>query len=283
MSEMITYTYTVLRYVHDITTGEFLNVGVALYAPQVPYTSAICRRTYGRLSKVFPSINADHFKSLMRHIEDRFDDLGGKLPLDPQANTVKDLAHRILPVDESALQWSPMGSGRTADPAKTLESLFNRMVMRYEDKAVRVRRTEADIWRHFKRTLETRQILQHFEPRKIAVQDDEIEFQHTWENGLLHCLEPVSFDLNSPDSIKDKAHRWLGHVASISRTTTEFKLYFMVGEPQDEGLAPAFDKALSILRKIPVETLIFREGQAEQMSELLEKQVAEHSLSSRRV
>ena len=29
-----TFTYTVLRYVHDIATGEFVNMGVALDAPE---------------------------------------------------------------------------------------------------------------------------------------------------------------------------------------------------------------------------------------------------------
>lgn len=282
MSQLITYSYTILRYVHDTTTGEFVNVGVALYAPQARYASALCRSTYGRLNKVFPGINAEHFKSLMRHIQARFEEmgeqLGSQLPLEP-ASTVEDLARRILPVDDSALQWGPMGVGRTADPARTLESLFERMVMRYEDKAVRERRTEDDVWRHFKRTLETRQLLQYFEPRKIAVQDDEIEFQYTWQNGVLHCLEPVSFDLSSPDGIKDKAHRWLGRITSIAKTPDKFRLYFMVGQPQDEELATAFDSALSILGKMPVETAIFREQQGEELSELLAKEVAAHHSS----
>jgi hypothetical protein len=48
-----TFTYTVLRYVHDIATGEFVNMGVALYAPEAKYVSAICNPRYGRLSKLF--------------------------------------------------------------------------------------------------------------------------------------------------------------------------------------------------------------------------------------
>ena len=35
MKNQISYTYAVLRYVHDVTSGEFVNVGVALYAPQI--------------------------------------------------------------------------------------------------------------------------------------------------------------------------------------------------------------------------------------------------------
>jgi hypothetical protein len=48
-----TFTYTILRYVHDIATGEFVNMGVALYAPEAKYVSAICNSRYGRLSKLF--------------------------------------------------------------------------------------------------------------------------------------------------------------------------------------------------------------------------------------
>ena len=51
------YMYTVLRYVHDTTTGEFVNVGVAICAPKVRYASARCRSTYGRLAKVFPGMD----------------------------------------------------------------------------------------------------------------------------------------------------------------------------------------------------------------------------------
>jgi len=279
MSKLISYTYTVLRYVHDTTSGEFVNVGVALYAPEARYASAVCRSTYGRLNKVFPGINADHFKSLMRHVQARFEELGEQLatelPLEP-VKTVEELARRILPADDSALQWAPMGSGRTSDPANELERLFDRMVMSYEDKAGRERRTEDDVWRHFKRTLEARQLLHYFEPRKITVPDDEIAFEHTWRNGLLHCLEPLSFDLSSADSIKDKDHRWLGRITSIANAEEKFRLYLLVGQPQDEELSAAFDSALSILGKIPVEKVIVREEQGDELSERIAKEVTEH-------
>lgn len=33
MKTQYPYTYSVLRYVHDVTSGEFVNVGVVLYSP----------------------------------------------------------------------------------------------------------------------------------------------------------------------------------------------------------------------------------------------------------
>ena len=59
-----TFTYTVLRYVHDIATGEFVNMGVALCAPEAKYVSAICNSWYGRLSKIFFEVNGDNLRSL---------------------------------------------------------------------------------------------------------------------------------------------------------------------------------------------------------------------------
>jgi hypothetical protein len=108
------------------------------------------------------------------------------------------------------------------------------------------------------------------------VQDDEIEFQHSWKNGKWHCLEPVSFDLAAPDSIRDKAHRWLGQLASVQGATDPFKVYLLVGAPQQENLQPAFQSAMSILRKIPGEKEIVLEQDAPGLAARIAGEVAEH-------
>jgi hypothetical protein len=283
MKNQYSYTYSVLRYVHDVTSGEFVNVGVALYAPQARYLSATCRPTLGRLSKVFPGVNAAHFKALMRHIQNTFEERGERLSSELEFTShsgVLEIAQSVLPKDDSSLQWSPSGSGRTDDPAQALEKLFNRMVMRYEDKQIPHGRTDDDVWRHFKRDLEGQRILQHFQPKMISVQDDEIEFQHSWKNGKWHCLEPISFDLAAADSIRDKAHRWLGQMASIQGAADPFKLYLLVGAPQQGNLQPAFQSAMSILRKIPGDKEIVLERDALGLADRIAGEVAEHERSN---
>ncbi len=279
MKEKISYSYTVLRYVHDTTTGEFLNVGVVLSAPEARYASAMCRQTYGRLSKTFPGVSGDHFRSLMKYIQARIEELGdrfnGELPLS-DAKTALDFAQSILPKDDSSLQWSPLGSGLTNDPSRTLEQLFDRLVSRYDEKSPREGRNDQDVWRSFKRSLEERQVLHHFQPKKIAVQDDEIEFEYAWKNGVWHCLEPLSFDLAEADSLKDKAHRWLGQMTSVQATEAHFKLYFLIGQPSQDELRPAFDNAMSILRKIPGDKQIFFEQDAAKLAEVIASEVVTH-------
>ena len=112
-----TFTYTVLRYVHDIATGEFVNMGVALYAPEAKYISAVCTPRYGRLSKMFLEVNGEHLKSITRFIQARFEEHGTKfkteLPLGGVPKSIMDIAHSILPRDDSSLQWSePNGGNR---------------------------------------------------------------------------------------------------------------------------------------------------------------------------
>lgn len=277
------YTYTVLRYVHDITTGEFANVGVVLVAPKAKYASAICRHTYGRLTKMFPGMTGDSFRSMMGFLQARFEELGNQLsselPLDVPENALQ-LAQSILTRDDSSLQWSPMGSGLTENPSRTLEDLFNRMVMRYEDRSEAPRRSDDEVWRNFKRPLEQRQVLKYLTPKSISVQDDEVEFKYAWKNGLWHCLQPISFDMRSADSIRDKAHRCLGQMTSVQNTNEPFKVYLLVGDPQQPDLRRAADKAVSILEKLPVEKEIVREDEADQFSRTFADEIERHESGS---
>jgi hypothetical protein len=274
------YTYTVLRYVHDTATGEFVNVGVALYARDVRYASAQCRATIGRLSKTFPGMDGEAFKNLMRFIQSRLEEMGDKigneLPLEGLPESVMQIAHGVLPADDSSLQWSSAGGGLTDDPSQTLEDLFDRLVTRYDERQQQERRSDEEVWRKYKRTLETRHVLGHLQSKTISVQDDEVEFRYAWRNGLWHCLEPVSFDLSSSDSIRDKAHRWLGQMSSVKDSQEKFKIYLLLGEPQADVLRPAFDRAVSILGKLPVEKEIVLEEDAAVFSDRFAQEIEAH-------
>jgi Protein of unknown function (DUF3037) len=280
MSASIPYSYTVLRYVHDTVTGEFVNVGVALHAPEAGYLSALCRTTYRRVSAVFPGLKGEHFRAVMRHVQASFEQMGERSAAGSPGNgspSLLDIARGVLPADDSSFQWGPVGVGLAADPSQKLEALFNRMVLRYDDQApARVRRTDEDVWRNFKRDLEQRRLLRFFEPKTISVQDDEVRFEHSWKNGVWHCVEPVSFDMAAAETIKDKAHKLLGQITSVHGATDQIRLYMLVARPDDETLMPAFESALSILHKMPCDKEIVQEDQHAALADRLALEVEAH-------
>ena len=274
------YTYTVLRYVHDIGTGEFANIGVVLVSPSARFVDAILRPTHGRLSKMFPGMDGDHFRRVVKHLQARFDEISTRvheeMDLGEMPDSALELAHRVIAADDSAFQWSPMGSGLSADPSATLETIYQRMVECYSEKTKVESRSDEVVWRTFKKGFEEKKVLSRLHPKTIAVADDEVAFSHAWKNHQWHCLETVSFDLMQPQSIKDKAYSWLGRMTNIQSAQEKFRLYYLVGEPHHESSQRAFEQALNVLHKTPVPHEIVREHEAASFAEDMAAQIAAH-------
>lgn len=60
------YSYVNLRYVHDVVTVEFANVGVVLCAPERRLLTARFTTSHERLSAMFIKIDHPHFRALLR-------------------------------------------------------------------------------------------------------------------------------------------------------------------------------------------------------------------------
>lgn len=276
----IPYTFTVLRYVHDILAGEFVNVGVVLYAPKAKYLNALCTSRYGRISKVFPDVNGEHFRRVVRYIQNKLEEEGeellNKLQFDAAPNGVKEFVTRILPVDDTSLQFSPEGYGLTENPAKTLEQLYTRYVEKYYEKTERQSRTDEDVWKVYKKSLEGKRVLTHLKPHQIIGKNYDYDFKHSWKNEKLHANEPISFDLIDPNEILDKAHKWLGRIESLVEGGEQFKLTVLLGSPRDERVKSDYIKAQNILNKMPCEREFIKEEEADVYAENLRQEIEAH-------
>lgn len=278
MTDKKPYTYTVLRYVHDVATAEFVNVGVVIHCPKQRYLGAKLRRTHGRLSDVFPDLDPAAFRSAMSAIDRALRAAGEAYKKDDllrwDANAAS-LARSVLPADDSSLQWSPVGSGLTSNAELQLEHLFVRLVGRY-DATQEHRRTDADVWRPIRERLDQANLTSKLTEKVIRSTADTLEFKHTRKNGVWHCYEALSFDLANADGIKNKARRWTGHLVSVSDATDIFKPYFIVGAPTDLNLQSAYQEALAILKKSPVEIEIFAESDVDTLVARIEAEIAAH-------
>jgi hypothetical protein len=275
------YTFSVLKYVHDPVTLEFANIGVALYAPEAKYLSALCTPHYGRLSKMFARVDGEHFRQLTRYLQDQIDVLGQRLltelPFDGPARDIQLLLAKVLPRDDSAIQFSPAGAGLTSDPERTLNELYERFVERYAAPAEYPSRNDEEVWRVFKKPLEERHVIRCLKAKRIVAPNYDYEFKTARKNEIWHAYEPVSFDLVEASSILDKANTWLGRIGSLIDSRDKFKPYFLLGSPREEKLRTPFVKAQNILHKMPCDHEFVQENEAEDFAEELKKEVEEQN------
>jgi hypothetical protein len=121
-----TYDYAIIRVVPRVERGEAMNAGVILSCPALEFLEARIELDAARLAALDPAADVDaaraHLESLPRICR------GG-----PEAGPVGALPQRarfhwLVSPRSTVLQVSPVHTGRTADPASTLERLLDTMV-----------------------------------------------------------------------------------------------------------------------------------------------------------
>lgn len=271
------YSTIILRYVHDVVTGEFANIGVVLYAPDRRFLEARFTTSYERLNAIFLKIDHLHFRALMRYLANRFEELGAEIRDDlhvPPVTALSEIVKKVLPPDDSSLQWSQQGGGITEDPARVLGESYKRLVERFVAGATQVSRNDEEIAKPFKAKLG--RMVEKFSEKTIETKDYQCDFQFAWKNHLWHLYEPVSFDLVDPNSIREKANRWLGRGVALHDAREEFKIHFLLGEPRQEETRKAFENALHLLQKIPGQKQLVRESELEPFAEHVAEEIVSH-------
>lgn len=275
-----TYSTITLRYLHDVVTGEFANIGVVLYSPDQRYLEARFTTSYERLNAIFLKIDHLHYRALMRYMANRFDEIAADIRDGlhvPPVTGLTEIVRQVLPPDDSSLQWSEPGGGFTEDPAATMDDLFKRLVERYIAGAEQVSRTDEEIGKPFKAKLG--KAAEKLQAKRIEANDYQYEFRFGWQNAVWHLYEPVSFDLLNPDSIREKAVRWYGRSAALQEGAAEkFKIHFLIGEPRQPGTQEAFQNALHLLRKMPGQKQLVRENEIEGLALDVAKEITSHAV-----
>src|SRR5687767_4389399 len=105
------FSYVVLRYMHDVFTREFVNIGVLLYAPEARFLRIRRLSRLKRVRALFPGLHSDRLQELLQFLEARCGELESRLKseLTDRTLTAADFAKHLLTSDDSALQWSMAG------------------------------------------------------------------------------------------------------------------------------------------------------------------------------
>jgi hypothetical protein len=125
-AEPHTYDYAIIRLVPRVERGELVNVGVILSCPAMDFLEARLDLNAERLRAFDPAFDLDaaraHLETIPRVCRGGAE--AGEIGALPQRARF----HWLVSPRSTIIQMSPVHTGRTGDPAKTLQRLLDTMV-----------------------------------------------------------------------------------------------------------------------------------------------------------
>lgn len=119
------FAYAVVRVVPSVERGEFINAGVVLFARQHDFLAAKVRLDRERLDALAPEADARAIEEALEHFERiaAGDDTAGPIAALEKSERFGWL---VAPAS-TVVQCSPVHTGITEDPARSLTDLFTRL------------------------------------------------------------------------------------------------------------------------------------------------------------
>lgn len=276
------FSYCILRYRRDPDAGEFANIGIAIWCPQTRFLGFQGCSRYGRLTQFFGDLDVDGYRRLIGYVERQFQVLASDLLqsslFEPVPQTVLELASKVVPIDDGSLVWGALRGGLTHDPAAELSRLFDRYVGSLNEKTERASRSDKEIFRDvFKRAFDP--VARHIQAYEVVAPRTHHVFQQAWKNGVWNVYEPLSLDLLTPESIEEKAERWLGRGTLLMEADAPPRIHFLIGKPRIPSNIEAFEGACDVLRSVR-EAVVIDEDQANEFTVSLRQQVETKAISA---
>ena len=227
----------VVRYVHDLTTQEFVNVGVVVLCPELSFVGARFLPSWTRVTQMFPDADPVHLRRLANRVSDVLAEWrerwSTELRFSEPPSSATALFAQLAPAQESGLLLSKTIVGVTANPARTLEEIFARQVGKFLAHSEPTSRDDGDVWQSFESRFASMEV-HSLQPRRVSIPHYTHEFQHAWQNGVWNAAQPLSLDLMVSRTIVEKAISWVGRVKALDVSPEPCRVAFLVGFPGRE-------------------------------------------------
>lgn len=275
---MKNYQFQILRYVHDQFTGEFVNLGVVVYSPDSFFLKAIVSNKYGRVTALFPNANGKFLAKLLKNFEISIIKTEHQLRelFKPSENLIS-ITKNILPVDDSALLLTEVKYGIDIDLDIALRDLYKNLVEKYIETPHEQSLTDEDVWkRKYKNYFDKYALTNRLTSHEVVTSNDSFLFDKSWKNEIWHCYQPLSFDLQSTDSIKNKVYKWSGILRELNTVNEKLHITFLTSLSNqyrnlNEFIVNSLDRDSDL-----VEIEIVYDENAEMLAKTVYQQMQEH-------
>ena len=286
---MKTYSYSILRYRHDATSGEAVNIGVLVYSLADRFARLELDERYGHLAKLYRGFRADDFDLGLQNLKASLSHLQPQLEkpsmFEEAPHTAAELANLILPDNGGSLRFEGANRGRGSDLDSATQMMFDLWVTEQRPLAERwKRRDEKDVWRLYKQVLELYQIPAVLGEARVKTPSVELKFDHCFRNGKLHALQPLNLQYADAWQIVAHAAQWRGWSSELADVEDFGRLDLLLGAP--DKTMPNFGRehedklreAEAMLGRMNVNHRIVREEEAIEYAEELADEMREHQV-----
>lgn len=237
---MKTYQFQILRYRHDFFTQEFVNVGIVIFNREEKILKVEILKKYSRISDFFANADGKYLKEKLKEVENAIQ-LTQKKILNPELfdNNIQDLekiTENILPKDDGSFYFSEVQIYLDIDITPALEDIFNKYILSHLAESSSYN-TDEKVWNDiYQNYFDKYEITPKLMTHTIKTQNDEFKFEHAFKNGIWNIYEPISFNLQDTQNIKNKVYKWVGKIAELSNISEEVSLNFLSDMPKKDDL-----------------------------------------------
>jgi hypothetical protein len=262
MKAMQTCNYAVVRFLPYRETGEFVNVGVALFCRDAAFFDvAIETQRRRRVTDFFPELDRavffrgrQSFNEELRRIKQLLSMGGHKLDGEARTTIFGELVRRR----ESVFRFSEVGTVLAQDPAAKLAELFDRFVNRqfaqnreYQEKVMA---------RHLTEVLRAHELMQHYRlNQKVGntafhVLLPIVSEARSAQGVALRAIKPLDLDRKEPTTIYDHGDAWIKRMERLRQLNQlpERMLFTIQEATSDDKRIRACQEIRSELTKLDI-------------------------------
>ena len=240
-----------LRYYPDLATGEFLNVGVGLVAPDQSRWDVRVVKKFRGFQRVFPTSQPAALQSTLVRIEREARRIKSRpgTPLfgNEQWDHPREPLERLVSGNRGALRWGEiLIETTTSSFTDEIEHWFERLVqIRVSDHPKEVATSSEDslLEAEFAR----RGILERLRPAELGGYGGQ-RFEYTYRNGALNVFDYIDLNFKSSHTILNRGRLWRGSLDIVAEAERDMAFFGLVQFPKRRDLRVDADAAVAMIR-----------------------------------
>jgi DUF3037 family protein len=252
MSALVRLLVFPLRYYPNLSTGEFLNVGVGVVAPDVSRWGVRVAKRFRGFQRVFPSAQPIALRSTLIRIEREARRLKSRdvVPLFPPEEWVnlREPLERLVSGNRGALRWGEALVEATGEDLEAeLDYWFEKLVQIKKADGSDPVAAEVSTDSVLEEEFSKRGILESLKPTEIGGYGGQ-RFEFTFRNGILNVFDLIDLDFKKSSTILNRGRFWRGSLDVVGEMETDMAFYGLIRFPRRKDLRADAEAAVSMIR-----------------------------------